>query len=184
MFEFGKKGSQSEGEQMQERASTMARETPSAPGQTERGASRGGNGGAVIGRSIHIEGDVRGEEDLFIDGHVQGTVTLKSHALTIGSQGRVQANLYAKSVRVEGRVEGDLYGAERVVITASAQVTGNVMSPRVSLEDGARFKGSIDMDPEALQPVFGTGRGAGSAADTVAAGKAQSTSTATTKPSA
>jgi hypothetical protein len=63
-------------------------------------------------------------------------------------------------------------------------VTGNVMSPRVSLEDGARFKGSIDMDPEALQPVFGTGRPAGSATDTVANSKVQSAPPAATKPSA
>ncbi len=105
----------------------------------------------MIGASIHIDGDVRGEEDLLIEGEVNGTVQLKNNSLTIGPQGKVRADVYAHSVYVDGYLEGDLYGSERVHIRKSAQVRGNVTSPRVSLEDGAKFKGSIEMDPQAVQ---------------------------------
>jgi cytoskeletal protein CcmA (bactofilin family) len=114
---------------------------------------------AVIGPSITIDGDVRGEEDLLIEGEVSGTVQLKSNSLTIGPQGKVRADVYAHSIYVDGYLEGDLYGSERVHIRKSAQVKGNVTSPRISLEDGAKFKGAIEMDPQAAQNVMG-GRGA------------------------
>lgn len=134
---------------------------------------------AVIGPSIHIDGDLRGEEDLIIEGEVKGAIHLKSNSLTIGSQGRVTADVYAHTIYVDGFMQGDLYGAERVSIRKSAQVRGNVISPRVSLEDGARFKGSIEMDPdaEALQKAFGGKREA--PGSTAAQG-----STSTAKPAA
>jgi cytoskeletal protein CcmA (bactofilin family) len=110
---------------------------------------------AVIGPSIHIDGDVRGEEDLLIEGEVSGTVQLKNNSLTIGPAGKVTADVYAHSIYVDGYLEGDLYGSERVHIRKSAQVKGNVTSPRVSVEDGAKFKGAIEMDPQAAQNVVG-----------------------------
>ena len=107
---------------------------------------------AVIGRSIQIDGDLRGE--------VSGTIELPNHSLTIGKKGRIKADAYAKSVIVDGEMNGDLYGSECVSIRANANVEGNVIASRVSLEEGARFKGSIDMDPkrvkEALGKKFGT----------------------------
>jgi cytoskeletal protein CcmA (bactofilin family) len=78
-------------------------------------------------------------------------VQLKNNSLTIGPQGKIRADVYAHSIYVDGYMEGDLYGSERVHIRKSAQVRGNVTSPRVSLEDGAKFKGSIEMDPQAVQ---------------------------------
>jgi len=107
-----------------------------APARPEASAPRSGSSGghAVIGASIHIDGDVRGEEDLLIEGEVNGTVQLKNNSLTIGPQGKVRADVYAHSVYVDGYLEGDLYGSERVHIRKSAQVRGNVTSPRVSLE--------------------------------------------------
>lgn len=123
-----------------------------APG---RPTSASGREAAVIGPSIHIDGDVRGEEDLLIEGEVNGTVQLKNNSLTIGSQGKVRADVYAHSVYVDGYLEGDIYGSERVHIRKSAQIRGNVTSPRVSLEDGAKFKGSIEMDPQAAQAAAG-----------------------------
>jgi len=110
-----------------------------------------GRDAAVIGPSIHIDGDVRGEEDLLIEGEVNGTVQLKNNSLTIGPNGKVRADVSANSVYVDGFMEGDLFGSERVHIRKSAQVHGNITSPRVSLEDGAKFKGSIEMDPQAAQ---------------------------------
>jgi cytoskeletal protein CcmA (bactofilin family) len=109
----------------------------------------------VIGPSIHIDGDVRGEEDLLIEGEVSGTVQLKNNSLTIGPQGKVRADVYAHSIYVDGYLEGDLYGSERVNVRKSATVRGNITSPRVSLEDGAKFKGAIEMDPQAAQNVVG-----------------------------
>lgn len=104
---------------------------------------------AVIGPSIHIDGNLKGEEDLVIDGVVKGTVTLKSNALTIGDNGKVTADIYAKTILVKGTMQGDLYASEMVSIGSTAKVKGNIASPRVSLEEGARYKGSIEMDPEA-----------------------------------
>ena len=113
---------------------------------------------AVIGPSIHIDGNLRGEEDLIIDGEVNGTVELKNNGLTIGKHGKVKADVYAHTLRVEGSVEGNLYASELVAIRNSAQVKGNVVSPRVNLEDGARFKGSIEMDSDAVEAALGVSR--------------------------
>jgi len=148
MFEIGKKGT----------PETSSR-PESSPARTESSAPRSSGGmsreAAVIGPSIHIDGDVRGEEDLLIDGEVSGTVQLKNNSLTVGPNGKVRADVYAHSIYVDGHLEGDLYGSERVNIRKSATVRGNITSPRVSLEDGAKFKGSIEMDPQAAQNVVG-----------------------------
>lgn len=101
---------------------------------------------ATIGPSISIQGDLAGEEDLVIQGSVEGTVSLKQNLLTIGKDGQVNATINARVLTVEGSVEGDLRAEEQVVLKKSANVRGNISSPRVTLEDGARFKGSIDMD--------------------------------------
>lgn len=109
---------------------------------------------ATIGPSIHIDGHLRGEEDLFVEGQVSGTIHLEQHTLTIGAQGKVMADVFAHTIFVDGTVEGDLYGAEQVIVRRNARVRGNITSPRVSLEDGATFKGSIEMDPEAVKAAI------------------------------
>lgn len=123
-----------------------------------RDAGAGAGAAAVIGRSIQIDGDLRGEEDLRIEGEVSGTIHLKNNSLTIGTQGNIKADVYAKSIVVDGSMEGDLYGSERVAVRKNAQVAGNITAPRVSLEDGARFKGSIEMDQQAVDSALGTSR--------------------------
>jgi cytoskeletal protein CcmA (bactofilin family) len=150
MFEIGKKGTPEAGPRPE---SSPARMESSPPRSSSSSASREA---AVIGPSIHIDGDVRGEEDLLIEGEVGGTVQLKNNSLTIGPNGKVRADVYAHSIYVDGYVEGDLFGSERVHIRKSAQVRGNVTSPRVSVEDGAKFKGAIEMDPQAAQNVIGS----------------------------
>ncbi len=109
---------------------------------------------AVIGRSIQIEGAVRGNEDLRIEGDVSGTVEFKDSSLTIGREGKVRADVYAKSIIVDGMTEGDLYATDRVVVHVNAQVRGNITAPKVSVEEGAKFKGSIEMDQDAVQKAF------------------------------
>jgi len=101
---------------------------------------------ATIGPSISIRGDLTGEEDLVIDGRVDGTIDLQQNNLTVGEDGRVKANVRANTITVDGEVEGDLSGDEQVVIRRTGHVRGNMTAPRVTLEDGCRFKGSIDMD--------------------------------------
>ena len=143
---------------------TPVREGPAGAPQSaaQQPARRSGQEAAVIGPSIHIEGNLHGEEDLVIEGEVKGTVHLKHHSLTIGAKGKVTADVYANAINVDGYMCGDLYGAERVHIRKTAQVEGNVSSPRVSLEDGAQFKGSIEMDPssETLKSAFAERRSA------------------------
>jgi cytoskeletal protein CcmA (bactofilin family) len=99
----------------------------------------------MIGSKVKVNGDIVSSEDLLVEGEVTGTITLTDNELVIGTSGRVQANINAKTVRIEGEVSGDIDSSERVVICASGNVQGNVKSPRVMLEDGGRFKGSIDM---------------------------------------
>ena len=134
---------------------TISGQSPPVPLPSGRGE------GAVIGRSIRIDGDLQGEEDLRIEGTVNGTVQLKNNALTIGTGGTITANVYAKSVTVEGRMDGDLFASERISIQKNAQVQGNITAPRVNLEDGAKFKGSIEMDPAAVEKALGTQARAG-----------------------
>lgn len=110
---------------------------------------------AVIGPSIQINGDLSGEEDLIIQGKVQGTIQLKEKSLTVGTKGKVDANVLAHAIIVEGQVNGDLYGSESVAIRKTGNVNGNIVSPRVGLEEGCRFKGSIDMDEETVSKAFG-----------------------------
>lgn len=106
---------------------------------------------AMIGSSIRINGDLTGEEDLIIDGQVEGTIHLEKNNLTIGANGRIKANIQAKAVIVEGELRGDIVGKEKVVIRRTGNMRGNIVAPRVTLEDGAMFKGSIEMEPEAVR---------------------------------
>ena len=101
---------------------------------------------AIIGPSITIKGDVTGEEDLLIQGRVEGKVDLAQHHVTVGANGRIKANVLGRSVTVEGEVEGDLHAEEQIAIRKSGKVHGNLVAPRVTIEDGATFQGSIDMD--------------------------------------
>mgnify|MGYP000601289758 FL=1 len=101
----------------------------------------------MIGPSIKIKGEVSGDEDLLIQGQVEGTVSLKNNEVIVGESGQVSADILAKTIKIDGKVTGDITGTENVVISKLGNVRGNIIAPRVLLEDGAKFKGSIDMDP-------------------------------------
>ncbi|MEX2572164.1 MAG: polymer-forming cytoskeletal protein [Gemmatimonadota bacterium] len=100
---------------------------------------------ALIGRSISIRGDVTGDEDLVIQGRVEGSVNLREHAVTVGGNGEVSANIIGRAVMIEGRVVGNIEGGEQVTLRSSAYVEGDISAPRVVLENGARFRGLVDM---------------------------------------
>ncbi len=101
---------------------------------------------AVIGPSLVVKGDVSGDEDLVIQGQVEGKVILRNNSVTVGRNGRVRADIFGKTICVEGTVQGNLFAEEKIVVRQTGEVKGNLQAPRVNLEDGAKFKGSIDMD--------------------------------------
>lgn len=149
MFERNKKDDDSVESQDASRAAS-----DKSFGLRSKAAGRSGDA-AVIGRSIEINGDLRGGEDLRIEGDVTGTVELKDNALTIGKEGRVKADVYARSIAVDGEIRGDLYAAERITVHVNARVQGNIIAPKVSIEEGAHFKGSIEMDPATVEKALG-----------------------------
>jgi len=146
MFELNKKDSAD--------TSTETSTTASSAKRQDRQQAQSGEI-AVIGRSITIDGNLRGEENLRIEGDINGTIQLPNHNLTIGKEGRIKADAYAESLIVEGSVDGDLFGAECVSVRSTARVEGNIVAARVNLEEGAQFKGSIDMDPKNVDAALG-----------------------------
>lgn len=122
-------------------APAQAQAAPQQPVRTTPGSA------AVIGPSITVKGDVIGEEDLVVDGRVEGEIKVNRHSVTVGRNGKIKADIHAKSIQVEGEVLGNLWGDEAVVIRRTGKVHGNVTAPRVTLEDGSTFRGSIDMQP-------------------------------------
>lgn len=104
---------------------------------------------AMIGQSIHIKGELTGNEDLTIDGTVEGKIDLKEHHLTIGKGGRIKADLHAKTITIIGEVVGHIMAEEKVDLQATGRLQGDIIAPRLSIADGAHFKGSVDMDRKA-----------------------------------
>ena len=123
---------------------------PAQPAETRR-AERAT---ATIGPSIFIKGDLSGDEDLVIEGRVEGKIDLKQHNVTIGKNGRVHADVFGNTVVVEGEVDGNLFALQQAILRQSGAVRGNITAPRVMLEDGSRFRGSIDMESkDAAKPA-------------------------------
>ncbi len=143
----------------------MTPSTPTAPRQEERPPrpepprpATGSSERATIGRSITIRGEVSGDEDLLIQGRIDGSVDLQAQSVTVGREGRVKADITGRVVTVEGEVEGDLKAQEQVILRGSARVEGDITAPRVVLEDGASFRGLVDMrDPTESEQRSSTG---------------------------
>jgi cytoskeletal protein CcmA (bactofilin family) len=100
---------------------------------------------ATIGKSLVIKGEVTGSESLYIDGRVEGAINLPGNRVTVGRNGQVQANINAKEVVVLGKVKGNVTASDRVDIRNEGSLGGDVICQRISIEDGAWFKGSIDI---------------------------------------
>src|SRR5436853_1897924 len=100
---------------------------------------------ASIGKCIVINGELSGSEDLTIEGRVDGKIELRDHVLTVGSNGKIKAQVSAKAIVVLGQVTGNLNATEKVDIKESGSVEGDIVAPRVAIADGSHFKGSIDM---------------------------------------
>ncbi len=110
---------------------------------------------SVIGPTLEFKGELQADEDLVIEGQVEGTIAHHRKRLTIGKQGRVRADIDANSVIVEGQLVGDIHGDEVVSLASGADVTGNIFCRRIVIEDGAQFNGRIDMgDPPKVTLVL------------------------------
>jgi cytoskeletal protein CcmA (bactofilin family) len=103
---------------------------------------------AQIGKSVSIRGDISGSEDIYLDGQVEGSIQLNGNSLTVGPNGRVHANITAKNVTVSGSVEGNIQVTERTEMRKTAVVTGDVQTRRIAIEEGAYFKGKLEILPE------------------------------------
>lgn len=171
------------------RPATGPQPTSYSPAPPRAAEPRRSTGQAVIGESIRIEGDVRGDEDLLIEGEVEGQISLENHSVTVGRSGRIKADIRGRNISVDGKVQGNLFAEEQVIVRESGEVRGNITAPRVSLEDGSKFKGAIDMEPKppksggvdrpADRPAAGQAAGSGSAGATTGLGTTGSGTTGT-----
>ena len=106
----------------------------------------------------HHKGELNGSEDLTIEGHVEGTIQLREHVLTIGPNGRIKAQVFAKSVIVLGEVTGNVTASDKVDIRDNGSVDGDIVSPRVAIAEGAHFRGSVDMQRKPGQAAQGSAK--------------------------
>jgi len=111
-------------------------------------------GSTTIGGSAVFKGEFEGSEDIEIAGTVEGTIRFPNNTVTVSRSGKVEGDIYAKVIRIEGTLTGDLYGGERVNVQQSGDVRGNITAPRVCLEDGAKLKGTVDMDPKSSEGAW------------------------------
>ena len=102
----------------------------------------------LISKSVAIKGEVSCNEDLYIDGQVEGTIDPKGYRLTIGPNGRVKANITARAVVVQGRLEGNIHASDRVDLKQSATVVGDIVTQRISIDEGVTLKGRVNVQKE------------------------------------
>jgi cytoskeletal protein CcmA (bactofilin family) len=103
---------------------------------------------AHIGKSVCIKGELSGSEDIYVDGQVEGSIQLSGNSVTIGPNGRVRANITAKNVSIGGSLDGNISASERSEFRKTAVVNGDVQSRRIAIEEGAFFKGKLEIVPE------------------------------------
>jgi cytoskeletal protein CcmA (bactofilin family) len=140
---------------------------PPRPAELTRSESLRSHEVATIGKSVVVKGELSGSEDLVIDGEVEGSIALRGQSLTVGPNGRLRANIEARNVILHGRVDGDVHATERVELRKTASLSGNISTARISIEDGAFFKGMIDIQkpepgvkPETRPPASALSAGA------------------------
>src|SRR3954465_15132907 len=122
------------------------------PVSAPRNATLNTSDQATIGKSLVIKGEVTGSESLYIDGRVEGSINLAGNRVTVGRNGVVAANITAREIGVLGKVRGNLTASDRVDIRSDGSLTGDVVAARISIEDGAFFKGGIDIRKAGQQP--------------------------------
>src|SRR5215472_1807580 len=129
-----------------------------APAAAPRNAVMNSQEQATIGKSLVIKGEVSGSEALYIDGRVEGAINLPGHRVTVGRNGQVQANITAKEVVILGKVKGNVMASDRADIRNEGSLTGDVTCQRISIEDGAYFKGGIDIRKAGVKEMNGAAK--------------------------
>jgi cytoskeletal protein CcmA (bactofilin family) len=135
---------------------------PASPAPNPEPASRAGVAAgdqAVISKGLFVKGEISGTESLYIDGKVEGSISLPGNRVTIGRNGQVGANVTAREVVVLGKVRGNVTATDRVDIRAEGALSGDVAAARISIEDGAFFKGGIDIRKGDGKPVAAAATG-------------------------
>ncbi len=130
--------------------------TSATPGATGAAAAISTGEQATIGKSLVIKGEVSGSESLYIDGKVEGAINLPGNRVTVGRNGQVAANVVAREIVVLGKIRGNCQASDRVDIRAEGSLTGDVVAARISIEDGAFFKGGIDIRKPGAEPKAAT----------------------------
>ena len=132
-------------------------------------APRAGGGKALanIGKSISIKGDLTGNEDLVIDGNIEGRIDLPNNQLTIGAEGKIKADIHAKSAVLVGHVTGNVSATERIEVQASGIVEGDVRAPRLVVQEGAVLNGTVEMSEAKRQAPAEPLRKAGGGGDSL-----------------
>ncbi|MEJ2402109.1 MAG: polymer-forming cytoskeletal protein [Xanthomonadales bacterium] len=125
----------------------MARPAQESPAPTAGSATGSAPRVAMIGQGISVTGDVAAKSDLKVEGRIEGRSVTSSHDVEVAESGIIKASISARVIKIAGAVAGDITGSEKVLITKSGRVQGNIVAPRVQLDDGALFRGSIDMNP-------------------------------------
>jgi cytoskeletal protein CcmA (bactofilin family) len=129
-----------------------------APASAPRNAVLNNQEQATIGKSLVIKGEVSGSESLYIDGRVEGAINLPGHRVTVGRNGQVQANINAKEVVILGKVKGNITASDRTDIRNEGSLAGDVICQRISIEDGAYFKGGIDIRKGGVKDMNGAAK--------------------------
>ena len=123
----------------------MSNATPASTAPAPVPAARGNERPTHISKSLFLKGTITGSEDLYVDGRLEGAIELANAVVTIGLNGQVNANVTAREVVIMGRLNGNVSATDRVEIRAQGALTGDVNAARISIEDGAFFKGGIDI---------------------------------------
>lgn len=127
------------------RATPVASTPPASAAAPVKAPDRGGRSQAQIGKSLKITGTISGREDLYVDGEIEGTIELEENSLTIGPNGNVSADVKARDITVLGRLQGNVKAGERIEIRKTGSLEGDLTTSRIVIEDGAIFRGSIDI---------------------------------------
>jgi cytoskeletal protein CcmA (bactofilin family) len=121
---------------------------PSSPGDFHRSSSLGARPAAWLGPGLVLKGELSGSEDLFVDSTIEGPVSLGGNRLTIGHSGNIKGEVVAREVVIQGKIQGDVRSHDRVEIKKDGSLVGDLITARIVIEDGAYFKGSIEIDRE------------------------------------
>ncbi len=137
-----------------QRRETATMSSPSRSFESDTPATRtSASGSAALGKNVTVKGQIFAREDLTIDGEVEGTVECHEHRLTIGPNARVQAGLKAREIIIQGSIQGNVDATDKIDIKKEAKLVGDIKTSRIVIEDGAYFKGSIDISKATTRPT-------------------------------